>query len=64
VETNKIHIANPQSGPPAGNPDGNSPVPLEAGPEDVSDPDHIVGNGTPERRRLAPPCLTSSRSTP
>ena len=41
-------LANPQSGPPAGNPDGNSPVPAEAGPEDVSDPDYIVGNGTPE----------------
>jgi len=41
-------LANPQSGPPAGNPDGNSPVPPEAGPEDVSDPDYIIGNGTPE----------------
>jgi hypothetical protein len=41
-------LANPQDGPPAGNPDGNSPVPPEAGPQDVSDPDHIIGNGTPE----------------
>jgi len=41
-------LVNPLSGPPAGNPDGNSPVPVEAGPIDVSDPDYIVGNGTPE----------------
>jgi hypothetical protein len=41
-------LENPQSGPPAGNPDGNSPVPREAGPEDVSSPDYVVGNGTPE----------------
>lgn len=40
-------LANPQDGPPAGNPDGHSPVPLEAGPEDVSSPDHIIGDGTP-----------------
>ena len=41
-------LANPQDGPAAGNPDGKSPVPLEAGPEDVSNPDHIIGNGTPQ----------------
>ena len=41
-------LANPQDGPPAGNPDGNSPVPPEAGPEDISNPDIIIGNGTPE----------------
>ncbi len=41
-------LSNPEDGPPAGNPNGNSPVPPEAGPADVSDPDHIVGNGTPE----------------
>jgi len=40
-------LANPEDGPPAGNPDGNSPVPPEAGPEDISNPDHIVGDGTP-----------------
>jgi len=40
-------LANPQDGPPAGNPDGNSPVPVEAGPVDVTNPDHIIGNGTP-----------------
>lgn len=41
-------LANPQDGPPAGNPDGNYPIPAEAGPEDVSDPDHVIGDGTPE----------------
>ncbi len=41
-------LANPQDGPPAGNPDGKYPVPLEAGPADITNPDHIIGNGTPE----------------
>jgi hypothetical protein len=41
-------LANPEQGPPAGNPDGNYPIPQEAGLEDVSNPDQIVGNGTPE----------------
>ena len=41
-------LAHPHEGPPAGNPDGDYPVPPEAGPEDVSDPDHIIGDGTPE----------------
>jgi hypothetical protein len=40
-------LANPQNGPPAGNPEGNYSVPPEAGPEDVSAPDHIIGDGTP-----------------
>jgi hypothetical protein len=40
-------LANPNDGPPAGNPDGKSPVPVAAGPEDVSTPDHIIGDGTP-----------------
>lgn len=39
-------LANPQNGPAAGNPDGKASVPLGAGPEDVSNPDHIIGNGT------------------
>lgn len=39
-------LANPQDGPPAGNPEGTSPVPPEAGPVDVSSPDHIIGDGT------------------
>jgi hypothetical protein len=41
-------LSNPQDGPAAGNPNGTSPVPLEAGPGDISGPDHIIGNGTPE----------------
>jgi hypothetical protein len=41
-------LANPADGPPAGNSSGSSPVPAEAGPEAVSNPDHIIGNGTPE----------------
>ena len=41
-------LANPHDGPPAGNPDGNYVVPAEAAPEDVSNPDHIIGTGTPE----------------
>jgi hypothetical protein len=40
-------LANPNDGPPAGNPYGNYPVPEEAGPEDVSYPDHTIGDGTP-----------------
>jgi hypothetical protein len=46
----QIHnpLENPTYGPPAGNPDGNSSVPTEAGLEDVSAPDQVVGDGTPE----------------
>ncbi len=40
-------LANPSSGPPAGNPDGGCQVPAEAWPEDVTSPDHVVGTGTP-----------------
>ena len=39
---------NPEGGPPAGNPGGTTPVPSEGDLEDVSNPDHIIGNGTPE----------------
>jgi hypothetical protein len=38
----------PAYGPPAGNPDGAYPVSLEARAEDVSFPDQVVGDGTPE----------------
>jgi hypothetical protein len=38
----------PQEGPPPGNPDGDCDVPIEAGLEDSSTPDRIVGIGTPE----------------
>lgn len=41
-------LSDPQDGPPAGNPDGNSPVPAGAGPEDISKPDNVIGTGTPE----------------
>ncbi len=41
-------LTNPEDGPAAGNPDGNSAIPDEAGLEDVSSPDHVVGSGTPE----------------
>jgi hypothetical protein len=34
--------------PAAGNPDGKSPVPAEAQAEDTSNPDLVVGNGTPQ----------------
>jgi hypothetical protein len=39
---------NPLNGPAAGNPDGHFPVPAEAQAVDVSTPDHVIGNGTPE----------------
>lgn len=41
-------LENPSDGPPAGNTESNYPVPLEAQPKDVSNPDHIIGDGTPE----------------
>jgi hypothetical protein len=37
-----------REGPPAGNPEGRCEVPAEALPADVSSPDHVVGDGTPE----------------
>jgi len=36
------------TGPPAGNPEGHFPVPTEAGAEDVTNPDHVIGDGTPD----------------
>jgi hypothetical protein len=41
-------LENPENGPAAGNPYGNSPIPAEAGPEDVTNPDTVVGDGTPQ----------------
>lgn len=41
-------LENPEDGPAAGNPDGDSPTPEAAATEDVSDPDIVIGNGTPE----------------
>ena len=39
-------LTNPAEGPPAGNPEGACDIPDEAGPEDVSTPDHVIGTGT------------------
>jgi len=41
-------LTNPDDGPAAGNPDGRCAVPAEAGIEDSSVPDHVVGTGTAE----------------
>lgn len=41
-------LENPADGPPAGNPDGNASIPFEAGLESVTNPDTVIGNGTPE----------------
>lgn len=35
-------------GLPAGNPDGHCDVPVEAQAEDVSHPDQVIGNGSPD----------------
>ena len=39
---------NPEDGPPAGYAEGNCSVPAEAAPEDVTSPDIVIGDGTPE----------------
>ncbi|MFP4014581.1 MAG: hypothetical protein ACLFVQ_10875 [Chitinispirillaceae bacterium] len=41
-------LADPLEGPPAGTLDNHYPIPPGAYPEDVSQPDHVIGNGTPE----------------
>jgi len=41
-------LPDPSDGPAAGNPDGTSPVPVEAQAEDVTVPDHVIGTGTPQ----------------
>lgn len=41
-------LTNPEDGPRAGNPDEPCDVPAEAGLEDTADPDHVIGDGTPE----------------
>jgi hypothetical protein len=41
-------LANPEDGPPAGWSEGHCAIPAEAGPGDVTTPDHVVGTGTPE----------------
>jgi len=37
-----------EDGPAAGNPDGNYAIPADADLEDVSEPDYVIGDGTPE----------------
>src|SRR5690554_124362 len=48
IETTDVFnpLTNPQDGPAAGYLDGNYPVPVEAGLEDVSEPDQVIGDGT------------------
>ncbi|WP_258101425.1 hypothetical protein [Marinoscillum pacificum] len=41
-------LENPEDGPVAGNPDGNYSIPSAARPEDVTNPDQVIGDGTPE----------------
>lgn len=41
-------LTNPEDGPPAGYLEGECSVPAEAGLEDVSEPDHVIGSGTAE----------------
>ncbi len=38
----------PRPGPPTGNPDGNAPVPADGQAEDTSNPDIVIGDGTPQ----------------
>jgi len=40
-------LTDPDAGPAAGNPAAPCAIPPEAGPEDVSSPDHVIGDGTP-----------------
>ncbi len=41
-------LDNPENGPPAGWLERACEVPAEAGPEDVGEPDNVIGTGTPE----------------
>jgi hypothetical protein len=41
-------LETPEDGSPAGNPDGQHPIPAGADPIDASEPDHVIGTGTPE----------------
>jgi hypothetical protein len=40
-------LTNPDSGPAAGHADGHCDIPAEAGLEDASQPDQVIGTGTP-----------------
>jgi len=52
IDPNGINnpLADPESGPPAGNPSGSCSIgiPSDALPEDVTSPDRVIGDGTPE----------------
>lgn len=50
VNNIEVHnpLENPENGPAAGNPNGNSPIPVDAGPEEVTNPDNVIGDGTPQ----------------
>ena len=56
IETIEVDnpLADPDDGPPAGNPDTAlaCDIPAEAGPEDVSDPHHGRGGGNPSQLHL------------
>jgi hypothetical protein len=41
-------LTDPEEGPAAGNTDGKCPIPAEAGLEDASKPDNVVGDGSAE----------------
>jgi hypothetical protein len=47
-QTASFSLVDPEDGPAAGNPNGETSIPAEASFEDVSYPDHVVGSGTPE----------------
>lgn len=47
IESQKL-IEISDNEPAVGNPNGTASIPIEAGLEDVSQPDRVIGNGTPE----------------
>jgi len=48
LKNQTFRLIDSAGGPPAGNPNGAYQIPAEAQAEDVSNPDHVVGTGTPE----------------
>ncbi|MEE4111331.1 MAG: hypothetical protein V2I40_00860, partial [Desulfobacteraceae bacterium] len=47
-QTSHFPTINPDGGPPAGNSAGSASIPAEANLEEVTSPDQIVGDGTPQ----------------
>lgn len=47
-EEAKPYLVQAENGPAAGNPQGTATIPVGAGAEDVSSPDVVVGDGTPQ----------------